>query len=434
MSLPNLCALKLGCTRTVDAGAEEATALPGGLEPDQIYEAIETLLRSESWEELTMKVILAKLEASLLPQYPPGTLKPHKKLVKERVDTLMKALMAEQETAAAPAGEAEAPADAEDAPPPGKRQRVVEEEEGRRLAVLSTIDGIEEGLDNEYAYQAILAEIDEMGTLTSEELTMIAHHINKLGIKRLVYLFLTKYPGALPPSELRLNASHRWWMREWDFPDMPILNLEMDAQGFVVVDLWHTRRGSIGPASFKEFRPGFPTFFLGSYGLVRDNLDSLQDYVEEADDDEDPNLYVKRGRFKFKPLLWFEDTRIVKLRDDREKSEIVAQLVNSHPVLAAGSFDLQQQNDVKWKQMLYYRREEIDGQKYAMPFRLDNNCVNNATIPLRAGYQGTLAVDVSGVGGATLPPGSVTPESQSVVIWDVPNTLVEEDEWERLYL
>ena len=434
MSLPNLCALKLGCTRAVGVGAEEATALPGGLEPDQIYEAIETLLRSESWEELTIKVILAKLEASLLPQHPPGTLRPHRKLVSERVDALMKALMAEQDTAnAAPTAEEPAeepaPADAEDAPPLGKRQGV--------LALLATIEGFEKSTDiqDEYEFQAILAEMDEMGTLTSEELTAIAHRINKIGIKRLVYLFLTKYPGALPASELRLNASHRWWMRRWDFPDMPILNLEMDAQGFVVVDLWHTRRGSIGPASFKEFRSGYPTFFLGSYGLVRDNLEDLQEYVEEAyRDEEDHNLYVKRGRFKFKPLLWFEDTQIVKLRDDREKSEIVAQLVNSHRILAADSFDLQQQNDVKWKQMLYYRREEIDGQKHAMPFRLDNNCVDDATIPLRAGYQGTLAVDVSGVGGAELPPGSVTPESQSVVIWDVPNTLVEEDEWELLIL
>ena len=69
--------------------AAAAAEWPGGLTLERVHEALEKLLGSESWETLTMKVILAKLEASLLPQHPPGTLKPFKKLIKEKVDTLI---------------------------------------------------------------------------------------------------------------------------------------------------------------------------------------------------------------------------------------------------------------------------------------------------------------------------------------------------------
>jgi len=294
------------------------------------------------------------------------------------------------------------------------------------------IDGVEDDLETDY--YAIVDSVTQLKDLTNEELTTIAHHINDRGVKQLVYQFLLKFKDALSPKELRRNATHQWWMRRWDTPNMPTLNLEMDEEGFVVVDLWHTRRGNLGPTSFKDFRSQYPTFFFGSYGLVRDNLDSLQDYVEEAERGEDNNLYVKRGRFKFKPLLWFDDKRIETLRRDRQKAEIFARLINSHQVLSRDSFDLQRQDDAVWKRMLYYRYEVVNGRKYAMPFRLDNNCVDEASISLNGGYQGTLAVDVSGFGGASLPPGSVKPDSQSVVIWDVPNVLVEEDEWKRLYL
>lgn len=309
---------------------------------------------------------------------------------------------------------------------------VLELPQGDRLRkVISTIEEADDDLNTNFP--AIVASITELEDLAEEELVTIAHHINNRGIKPLVYEFLSTCVGALSPSELRRNATHRWWMRRWDFPEMPFLNLEMDQEGFVVVDLWHTRRGNLGPTSFKEFRCTYPTFFFGSYGLVKDNLDCVRQYVEEEEDGENNNLYVKRGRFKFKPLLWFDDKHIEELRNDRLKSDIVARLVNSHPALQQKPFDLRQQNDTEWKKMLYYGYEVVDRRKFSMPFRLDNNCVDEAAIPLQGGYQGTLAVDVSGIGGATLPPGSVHPDSHSVVIWDVPNTLVEEDEWVVLY-
>ena len=135
---------------------------PAGLTPDALKGGMENLLRTESWDTLTIKVIMAKLEESLLPQQPPGTLKPVKKVIKEMMDTVMKQILverqeqeekekaeaaakAEAEAAAAAAAAAaaekkakedaaaakasiEADSDEEDAqaakPPPGKRQRV----------------------------------------------------------------------------------------------------------------------------------------------------------------------------------------------------------------------------------------------------------------------------------------------------------------------
>ena len=141
--------------------AAAAAEWPGGLTLERVHEALEKLLGSESWETLTMKVILAKLEASLLPQHPPGTLKPFKKLIKEKVDTLMRQMLpafeaaksaaAETETAAPTADQATTENQAEkrtmdSAPvedahveeagdaPAGKRQRVGEEEEATEEA------------------------------------------------------------------------------------------------------------------------------------------------------------------------------------------------------------------------------------------------------------------------------------------------------------
>tara|TARA_B110001450_G_C17656398_1_gene495450 strand:- start:968 stop:1894 length:927 start_codon:yes stop_codon:yes gene_type:complete len=287
--------------------------------------------------------------------------------------------------------------------------------------------------------QEIIEQIQAIDKLTDEELKTIAHHINNRGVKGLVYLFLARYPDAIPTNDLHINATRRWWMEVWNLPSMskmPNLNFKMDAQGFVVADLWHTRRGNDGPASFKNFDSKSPTFFFGSRGLVDDNYESLQDYVDEAEEFEDSNMYVKRGRFRFKPLLWFDDTDVVALRDNREKAEVIQQLVNAHPMFVARepSFDLREKNDATWNKMLYHKREKVgQNKRVGMPLRLDNNCVERAEVPINAGFQGTLSVDVSGFGGASLEPGSVPPDTKSVVLWDVPSTVVDEGEWERLY-
>ena len=76
----------------------------------RIESSVEALLRAESWDELTVKVVMRKLEQG--EELAGGTLKPHKKLVKEAVDAMMKKIMTEREaqtSAEAAATEAEKP-------------------------------------------------------------------------------------------------------------------------------------------------------------------------------------------------------------------------------------------------------------------------------------------------------------------------------------
>lgn len=272
--------------------------------------------------------------------------------------------------------------------------------------------------------------------LTDAEIATIGKAVVAKGHKILVAWFLQTYPQAIAEKDLPRNATGEWWYGRSVIPQFPSLNLKRDADGFVTIDLWHARRGTSGPVSFKDFNANYPTYFLGSRGTVEDSLGDLEDYIEEADEWERPEeqlMYVKRGRFRINPLLWFDDKNVTKLRKDAQKAGVVAALVNSHPSFKNTEFNLNSQSDAKWKKSLYYRTEVISGVKVANELRLDNNCVDESAIPLAAGYHGTLAVDVSGLAGAAMPPGSVDFQTKSVVVWDVPGTVVEEEPWERVY-
>ena len=61
-------------------------------------------------------MVLTKLEQRLLPQHPPGTLKPYKKAIKAQVDQMMKSLLA-QGSGVPPAPEGAAPDPAAPAAP-----------------------------------------------------------------------------------------------------------------------------------------------------------------------------------------------------------------------------------------------------------------------------------------------------------------------------
>ena len=111
----------------------------------------------------------------------------------------------------------------------------------------------------------------------------------------------------------------------------------------MIVDLWHCARGSdAGPPdyNFSEFRNETPYWFWPSFGEVRAHLDEIQQYVGEGESGKDA-IYVKRGRFKFNPLLWFEDVSVRELMEGaeerdvespkRKKYEVVADLLNHHP-------------------------------------------------------------------------------------------------------
>jgi hypothetical protein len=302
-------------------------------------------------------------------------------------------------------------------------------EKDRIYKILLSIDGYD---NDDWHYVGDYAQ--ELQTFTDVELQTLAEHINEKGLKQLVVWFLREYPNTsyITATNVYRNATMQWWTKRWQIPEFPYLDFGRQSDGSVVVDLWHTRRGNTGPASFKSFRPDFATFFFGSKGEANANLDSLQEYVEEAEDGEDDTLYIKRGRFQFNPLLWFDDKSVLDLRSDKSKARVVAKLVNSHPSFAHSAFDLMEKDDKTWRKSLYYQTENIGGKKFANELRLDNNCVDYANIPLQGGFQGTLAVDVSGFAGALLPPGGARPETKSVVVWDVPGCLLSEDPWEVL--
>ena len=107
-----------------DASTELSLPSPSLLTLERLREGLETLLQTESWDILTLKVVLTRLEQQLLPQQPPGTLKPYKKGIKAEVDTLMKRMLTGD--AKSPAPDPPAPAEAaqkDDAQPAMKRQR-----------------------------------------------------------------------------------------------------------------------------------------------------------------------------------------------------------------------------------------------------------------------------------------------------------------------
>lgn len=289
--------------------------------------------------------------------------------------------------------------------------------------------------DNRQPLQETVDVHSTLGDLTDDEISTIRNAVVAKGNKPIVVWFLRTYPQAVAEDDIPRNATREWWQSRFAFPEFPALTFQREVDGFVTIDLWHTRRGTKGPDSFKDFKASSPTFFLGSRGIVDDSLSDLEGYVGDAQQWEPPEehfMYVKRGRFRINPLLWFDDKNVANLRKNTQKAEVVAALVNSHESFKGTGFDLNSQPDKVWKKSLYYRTEMILVHKLANELRLDNNCVEPSAIPLAAGYHGTLAVDVSGPGGAMMPPGSVDFETESVVLWDVPGTLLAEGPWEKL--
>ena len=305
-------------------------------------------------------------------------------------------------------------------------------EEEPRLNFRTILSAIKEADDdlNHPTWSDVVGYYSELTNVTESELETLFTHINKHGLKVLMHWFLTTRP-EFANRDIYRNADAKWWFKRHELPDFPMLNLKEEDTGHVVVDLWHARRGTDGPTSFREFRSKSPTFFMGSYGILSNNSDSIEDYIgeDESGDPAEMAIYVKRGRFRFKPLLWFSDKSVAELRKNASKAGVVSELLNSHPSVET---DFSTKTDADWKEALYYKTTKINGYKVADELRLDNNCVDEAAIPLAAGYQGTLTVDVSGIAGASLPPGKTTPETKSVVLWDVPSSLLEEGPWERL--
>lgn len=90
--------LRLAAPTSMSAPAEaEVPPLPpdSPLTLEALRGGLETILTIESWDVLTIKTVLTRLEQQLLPQQPPGTLIPLKKAIKAEVDALMKRMLRE---------------------------------------------------------------------------------------------------------------------------------------------------------------------------------------------------------------------------------------------------------------------------------------------------------------------------------------------------
>jgi hypothetical protein len=278
----------------------------------------------------------------------------------------------------------------------------------------------------------------EMSKLTPEDISLLAQYVNNRGQKMLVDWWLMKYPESISKDRLHRNCTREWWMHRYDSMNTQ-LNLQREHNGEVIVDLWHARRGKDGAHSFKDFKPGHDTFFMGSLGEMQNNYESIESYVGEPEYDDDDNfIYVKRGRFRFKPLLWFDDKNVTKLREDADRAHVIASLVKQHPLTSKDdSFDMSQMTDDQWRKILYYRTEIVDAGngnsiELALELRLDNNCTSNGLVALDQGFGGTLSVDVSGWAAVVLAPdkvGTICIETESVVLWNPAKAVIEEGPW-----
>ena len=290
--------------------------------------------------------------------------------------------------------------------------------------------------------------------LKDSDLRILLSALNGIGVKPMTEWFLDNFERLrslatdIDRNQWYRNAVVQWWVgprskeaapedAPGDAPEAaPVewMNLSRETNGEVIVDLWHTRWGN--DVDFREFNSKTATFFFGSLGDVYANMDDLLEYVGDPDEEcgGPERLYVKRGRFKLKPLLWFDDTDVTKLRADTQKAGVVAKMVgSSYYYKHRTALELDKKCDNVWKRVLYQSDTPDIGGVVHPELRLDNNCVESADA-LKSGYNATLSVDVSGIQGAMLSPGSVSPASYSLVVWDVPGTLLEEWDWEELDL
>ncbi|KAJ1630520.1 hypothetical protein T492DRAFT_1002409 [Pavlovales sp. CCMP2436] len=130
--------------------------------------AVEQLLRTEDWDTVTVKLIMRKLEELLADgaELPAGWIQPHKKLVKQLVDSTMAAILAEQQAAVVEepaaeeeeeeeaAAEEEEEADADEEPEPKKapsRKRLVarkdDDDDGEEEEPAAAADAADEEAD-----------------------------------------------------------------------------------------------------------------------------------------------------------------------------------------------------------------------------------------------------------------------------------------------
>ncbi len=310
---------------------------------------------------------------------------------------------------------------------------------------------------NEESMKRILKEYDQFkGMLDDTQASEVLEWIYQLGRKEFIRMahqnadLIKGQEHAVLPRP----ASREWWIRGEETD--PLL-LERDENGYVVVDLWHARVGhkkvdlygevTPKPMSFNGFTKGQPTFFMESKTYMMKHWDQIVSYVcPDADErQEDLQIYIKCGRFKFKPLLWFDDTSVEEVLKDVERKQLLAKLIDSNA--ANKNYDdnksIEDMDLEAWKKATYKSAKEGLDNVLGPELRIDNNCigagdhvqeVQAVEAVLKAGFAGTLCVDVSGPGAAFTAPHRAGTSSgnndaraaegtRSIVLWDVPGTL-----------
>ena len=309
---------------------------------------------------------------------------------------------------------------------------------------------------NEESMKRLLVEYDQFeGRLDDTQASKVLRWIYQLGSKEFIRMahqnadLIKGQKHAGPPPR---PASREWWIRGEETD--PLL-LERDENGYVVVDLWHARVGhkevdeygkvTPKPMSFDGFTKGRPTFFMESKTYMMKHWDEIVSYVcPEAMYQKDLKIYIKCGRFRFKPLLWFDDTNVEEMLEDVERKQLLAKLIDSNA--ANANYDDKSIEDMDleaWKKATYKSAKKGLDNVLGPELRIDNNCigagygvqeVQAVRAVLEAGFAGTLCVDVSGPGAALTAPHHAKTGSEkndaramegtrSIVLWDVPGTL-----------
>ena len=227
----------------------------------------------------------------------------------------------------------------------GKRTHKEMSSQDARAVLSKLAVSIEASENTEEALDHIITHCDVIKSAHEDEVAPLVEAVNKAGWKRVVLELLLLRPGAFGPQNQRLykNATFEWWGErcKGDGDSLLHLHREPDAcctsevesrggddvehaknePGFVTVDLWHAKVGK-NAVSFQNFNEGKATFFFPSYQAMASDVEKVRDYVGEAEYGEDNGIYYKRGRFTFKPLLWFDDTDVAALKQDEKRAKL----------------------------------------------------------------------------------------------------------------
>lgn len=223
----------------------------------------------------------------------------------------------------------------------------------------------------------------------------------------------------------------------------PLLCAGKAPDGHVTVDLFHWRRRPRGGDwTFEGFPRTGGTLFAPSLGAARELLDEGAVRAHVGDLEGDEEYILKRGRFRFRPLLWYDDRAedeagaFQRLKDRwtvlsimlASRAEVSARNPECTVQESAALEEKHLRNCFQYAALsqdtpyVQQCRRKLWGllrashpQRGGLEFRLGDDCASG-TRALDFGYGGTLGVVASGEERG----------AEGVVLWDVSGSLIEE--------